>query len=169
MRIAPEKPLAFIPRATVEAPPAEPIAPAQSPGDRLVSAAKALQLARVATTQARAALHQARADLVAAKVAHAEGHPNTMTPAENIRDYLQGQQIERAARVRGEPWAQRKTRQGRGSFIDVSQSYARGSDDPNSAARSRNKTGFHRGAFTAERLGTPNYDKSRGTVRKVIP
>jgi hypothetical protein len=147
--------------------PAEPAAA----NARLIDASKALQLARVETTRARAALHEARANLQAARVALATGSPNTMTPAQNIRDYLQGQQIERAARVRGEPWAQKKTRQGRGSYIDVAASYARGADDPNSAARARNRFGYKRGAYGSERLGTSNYDPVRGNVppRKVVP
>lgn len=170
MRIAPEKPLAFIPKATGETPSAAAPPPsAQSAADRLVSAAKALATARVETTRARAALHQARANLTAAKVAHAEANPNTMTPAQNIRDYLEAQRNEKEAAKRGEAWAIRKTHVGLGSFIDIAQSYARGTTDVNSAARARNKTGFHRGAFTAERLGTSNYDRTRGPVRKVVP
>jgi hypothetical protein len=154
--------VADIPRTSPPAP--------QAANDRLVAAAKALSLARVAATQARAALAQARANLTAARVAHAEGSPNTMSFNDNVRDYLEAQAKQKEAAKRGEAWAVKKTRVGRGSYIDVSASYARGTDDVNSAARARNRYGYKRGAYGAERLGTPNFDPARGNVpRKVTP
>jgi hypothetical protein len=156
------------PKAAPAPTPAAPSVSTATLGDRLVSAGKALALARVETTRARQALHDARAKLTAAKVAHAESHPATMSFQDNVRDYLEAQRKEKIAAKNGEAWAIKKTHRGRGSYIDVAQSFARGTEDVNSAARARNKTGFHRGAFSAERLGTANYDPSRGTVRRKV-
>lgn len=158
--------IAQVPKPTPATQP-EPPKAAPPDSDRLVLAAKAANLSRVEAMHARNALAQARANLTAARAALAQGSPNPATFESNVRDYLKAQVIEREARARGEPWAIKKTRQGRGSYLDIAASYARGSDDPNAAARGRNRYGHTRGAFPASRLGTENFDPSRGPVRKV--
>lgn len=136
--------------------------------DRMTNAAKALDAARFETSRARERWKIANEKLRLANVALATGSPNPMTFEQNVRDYLHAQTLERHARVAGEAWATPATRKGRASYLDVAASYARGSSgDPNAAARSRMRTGYHRGAFGAHMQGQTNRDPSRGNVPKL--
>ncbi len=134
----------------------------------LREAGNAMNAARLATKEARDALQAARADLQAARVALAQSQP-AVSFQQNVRNFLAAQKLEREAKMRGEPWAIRATRSAKGAgYIDTAASYARGSEDVNSAARARNRYGYKRGAFGAERLGTPNFDPARGNVPKAV-
>jgi len=169
MKIEPEKPLYYNPRPRIEPPAAPAPAPkpaAGSPHDRLAAATRKRDNARFEASQARRALAQAQVDLTAAKAALAK--PNQISFQDNVRDYLAAQKLEKEAKARGEQWAIRATRKGKGSYLDTMASYARGSEDVNSAARARNRFGHSRGAYPSNRVGTSNFDPSRGNVPKAV-